>query len=462
MLPRKLVAALALATLTIGVAVGAAIGSVPATVPADGGRDQFLAGTLVPLIARARAAQAAQIAAAAAARSDASATTAGAGAQGTGAAHPRKPPARTPATPTPHAPDASETSPTSSPSESDSSTSPAGAPSSNSGKQKQEPTVPLKPPPITHVWVIMLSGQSFTTALAQRTSDPYLAHELLSKGTLLNGYKPVARSALANDISLLSGQAPNADTEADCPTYAEVQPPAVDAASGLASGVGCVYPKAAQTLADELATGGLTWKAYVEDMDAEAPGATCRHPTPGAADPTQGPGHAYLGFRNPFVYFDSLLEGGACAADDVDLSALPADLAAPAGPPSLSWIVPSACHDGAPTPCSGGAPAGLTSADAFLHRTVPPILASSAYRKGGLVLISFDAAPASARPSQPVGALLISPFVRPGARVAGAYDQLSLLASLERLFGIPRLGHAADATVKQLGDDVYLTTKKAA
>jgi hypothetical protein len=479
---------MAAAMLALGVAVGAAIGPAPAPSLASSAQSRFLASTLIPLIARTSAAKRAA-AAALSTPPSASLTPSGASAHPTPKASHRLPLTRRSPTPTPKPSATSETPEASSPSATEPGSS---TPGKTPSKPKQEPKTPTKPPPITHVWLIVLDQQSFTNVLSQRAAAPYLTKQLLPQGTLLSGYSLVAHSELANDVALLSGQSPNTDTEQNCPTYNEVQPPTIDAASGLASGVGCVYPKATQTLADELTTGGLTWKAYVEGMNEAAPAAgaptaaaspsgapatTCRHPALGAADPSQAPGHAYQGFRNPFVYFDSLLEGGACTADDVDASELATDLTAPSGPPNLSWIVPSACHDGSPTPCSAGAPAGLAGADAFLKQTLPAILKSSAYRSDGLVLITSDAAPAAAasskstagsksasgsNPPKPVGALLLSPYVRANARVPGAYNQLSILASLERLFGIPLLGHAADASVKQFGGDVYLTTKKAA
>jgi phosphatidylinositol-3-phosphatase len=464
-LSRRLIAAMAAAMLALGVALGAAIGPAPGTSQASTAQGRFLASTLLPLIVRAKqsqlaAAQAASAeAAAASATSKAPVTTT----PSTPVKH-RKPQPHIRATPTPAPAPTSETSPTSSSKESGSSGS---SPESSSGKQQQKKTSaetgpPAKLPPITHVWLIVLDHASFSDALAKPATAPYLTKTLIPQGTLLSGYKLLAHSELANDVSLLSGQSPNAATEQNCPTYAEVQPPTVATPSGLASGSGCVYPKAVQTLPDELTTAGLTWKAYVEGLNEGTAVTSCRHPALGAADPTAAPNQAYQGFRNPFVYFDSLTESGACASNDVDLGNLAGELAAPAGPPSLSWIVPSACHDGTPTACAAGAPAGLTAADTFLHTILPAILASDAYRTHGLVVIASDAAPTPSESSKPVGALLISPFTNVGARVASPYNQLSILASLERLFGIPLLGHAADTTVKQLGGGVYSSTKKAA
>ena len=82
---------------------------------------------------------------------------------------------------------------------------------------------------------------------------------------------------------------------------------------------------------------------------------------------------------------------------------------------------------------------------------VPKILASPAYKKDGLLIVTFGQVnPARARrpgrrrrrsaTRSKVGALLVSRFVTPGATDAAAYDPYSLLRSTEDLFGLSHLG----------------------
>ena len=511
---RRVVGVLAAGVLAIGILAGAALGPAPSGSPADAAT--LAQRAISALIAR---------------------TSAG-------------PPASTPSTPTSSTPPP-EGKPTATPSSasgnggkaaskatsnpepSESSSSGVGSsgarpseesPSEGSSKNsKTAPGTPIKLPQVKHVWVIALSGASFSAALADPTADPYLAKQLVPKGTLLSNYKLSESSALSNGIALLSGQSVNLDTEQNCPTYSELQPSTVNTATGLAEGVGCVYPATVKTLADELSAGALTWKAYVQDMEAEAPartapaaatpsspnttagagapagtssgtsaasgtdvqsttststtattpgaapaagGITCRRPELGADDPnhTPAPGDPYLTYRNPFVYFDSLLSEGACASNDVDLAQLQGDLATPADTPSLSWIVPSACNDGSSAPCTTGAPAGLAPADSFLKETVPRILASTAYSKEGLIVIVPDSPPSSptSAASEPVGALLLSPFVHSGARVSEGFNDFSLLKSISLLFGVLPLGHANDPSTVSFGATVYGAGGKAA
>ncbi len=505
---RGMAAGLAAGVLAVGILAGVALGPGPASSPADSAT--LAQHALAALVGRAgsgsQAATSTNTAAATPPPITSEPTPAPAATSNTGSKA-KSAPASSAASGTSESPGEPTTS---------GSSEGSSKPSKGSGEsEKTTPGTPIKLPAIKHVWVIALSGMSFSAALADPTADPYLAKQLVPKGTLLGNYALSSSSALGNGIALLSGQSVNLDTEQNCPTYSELQPPTVNATTGLAEGVGCVYPATVKTLADELAAGALTWKAYVQGMEAGAPagasgtaptagaqsgtttgspsgtsaapsttgttpatstqtqptagGISCRRPELGATDSnhTPFPGDPYLTYRNPFVYFDSLLGEGACASNDVDLSQLQASLATPANTPSLSWIVPSACDDGSSAPCapgSPGSPAGLAPADAFLKEVVPQILATSAYGKEGLIVIVPDSPPASptSAASKPVGALLLSPFVHSGARVAESFNDFSLLKSVSLLFGVLPLGHSGDQSTVSFGATVYRTSGKAA
>ena len=106
---------------------------------------------------------------------------------------------------------------------------------------------------------------------------------------------------------------------------------------------------------------------------------------------------AYVTWRDPFVYFHSLIDNPTCTSRVVGLDQLAPDLKAPTRTPALAYIVPDRCHDGSDEPCAPGAPSGLAAADAFLSKTVPQIESSAAYKAGGLIAITFDQAPAVSR-----------------------------------------------------------------
>jgi hypothetical protein len=372
-------------------------------------------------------------------------------------------------------------------------------------------------PLVKHVFVIMLSDQPYASVFGPSSSAPYLAKTLERRGELLVRYYAVAHDELANEIALVSGQGPTPQTEVNCPTYADVAP-ATPGADGQVLGQGCLYPASTETLAGQLSAKHLTWRAYVEGASAASGsaagesqvGSGCTHPALESADPTvdqtlpaaqttagpaadQAPtayeaaaGTAYATFRNPFLYFHSVIDGSACAADDVGIGQLASDLASAHGAPSLSYIVPSLCDDGNPTPCAPGRPAGLAPAESFLHRVVPQILASKSYKHGGLLVITVDQAPSSgiyadsssccgqpAFPSLPpppklpdggtarpagggqVGALLLSPYVKPGTTSEETFNHFSLLRTIEDLFGLTHLGYAALPKVEAFGASVF-------
>jgi hypothetical protein len=53
-----------------------------------------------------------------------------------------------------------------------------------------------------------------------------------------------------------------------------------------------------------------------------------------------------------------------------------------------------------------------------------------------------------------VGAILISPFIKPGTVVSTAYNHYSSLAGWETLLGVPRLAYAATVP-STFGADVF-------
>jgi phosphatidylinositol-3-phosphatase len=341
-------------------------------------------------------------------------------------------------------------------------------------------------PAIKHVFVIMLSDEPYAATFGPESTAPYLSRTLERRGTLLARYYGVAQGQLANGVALLSGQGPTPATAADCPTYEPVTP-ATDGGEGQVLGDGCVYPASTPTLPGELEVKRLTWRAYVQGQGEGAGSAPpCGHPALGASDPTTAAGSQapYATAANPIVYFQGLAEARSCAGDDVGLSALAADLASAARTPTLSYIAPDRCHDASPGPCPGGGAGGLPAADAFLRDVVPKILTSKAYRQGGLLVITGDAAPStgafadsSACCGQPrfpnlppptglaaslppegggqVGALLLSPFVKARTISQAPFNHFSLLRTIEDLFGLKHLGYAAGAKVGALEPSLF-------
>ncbi len=331
---------------------------------------------------------------------------------------------------------------------------------------------------IRHVFIIVLENESASTTFAAGSPARYLATTLRGQGAYVPNYYGIGHNSNANYIAMISGQAPNAQTQADCQNFTDLLPGTLDA-NGQAQGTGCVYPTAVPTIASQLDTAGFTWRSYNEDMGAapaREPGV-CAHPAINANDNTQSATATdqYATRHNPFVYFHRIIDDTTlCNTHVVGLDALGQDLGSATGVPNYSFITPNLCNDGHDAPCKNGQPGGLVSADQFLQTWVPRITASPAYRQDGLLMVLFDEAagqqPSSCcgeipGPGSPMpgingpgggqtGAVLLSPCIAPGTVTQTAYNHYSMLASVEDSFGLPHIGYAAGPGATPFGPDI--------
>jgi len=383
-------------------------------------------------------------------------------------------------------------------------------------------------PPIKHVFMVVLSGQGYNQTFARTANDPYLAKTLAKAGEVVINYYSVAGSPLANELALVSGQGPNPETAADCPTYDPFIASGFGAQNQLL-GSGCVFASSAQSLADQLTAAGKTWKTYLQtNGNQKTAGTEQCHPRLGSTGSSRAtPSQPYATWRNPFMYFSSLTTTGACPKNDVPLRQLATDLKKTSSTPSFSYIVADACDDGSDAPCAPHARSGIAAADAFLKSVIPQIQHSPAYKADGLIAITFDNAPQTGpfadtssccgNPTYPnmegapppvigpdgttgptgatgptgttgatgttgptgptgatgpaslgggetnptggggqVGLLLLSQYVKPNnPDVTDYFNHYSLLASIEELFALQRLGYAADKQLPVFGAAVY-------
>jgi hypothetical protein len=342
---------------------------------------------------------------------------------------------------------------------------------------------PTALPPIKHVFVIVEENEAASTTFAAGSPAPYLSQTLRSQGAYLSGYYGTGHNSLDNYIAMVSGQAPNALTSGDCPSFVNFASTDGLASNGQMTGAGCVYPSFVPSLMAELDSAGLTWRAYEDSMGASPARepSTCAHPTVGQPDGTEGesasPFDAYATKHDPFVYFHGVIDNAAeCSADVVNISQLSADLASASTTPNYVFITPDLCDDGHDATCANGGPGGLGQADTYLKTIVPEITGSAAYKDNGLLIVTFDESEGDdssccseidgpfdstnslqAGGGGPgggiVGAVLLSPYIKAGTTSALAYNHYSMLATVEDIFGLPRLAEA-DCT-PTFGADVF-------
>lgn len=163
-------------------------------------------------------------------------------------------------------------------------------------------------------------------------------------------------------------------------------------------------------LGAQLTGAGIDWRAYMEGMS----GGCYRSPYP------------YALKHNPFAYY-----GGSCPPQVVPFSQFASDMSG--NVPQFVWITPDMCHDG--HDCS------TATVNAWLGQTVPVILNTSAWQDGGVLFITWDE-------GEDAGNSVLTLVVRPDPlnhRSAVPYNHYSLLATVEDLLGVARLGQAAQA-----------------
>ena len=344
---------------------------------------------------------------------------------------------------------------------------------------------------VRHVWVIELENQGYAQRFGSPSADPYLATTLPRMGALLENYYAIGHSSADNYVAEISGQAPGLATQSDCPVWVPFAGQVIAGPYHQVLGEGCVYPAAVPTLGNQLSAAGRSWAAYLQDMGNDpardhtvstARGPACSHPTTWAIDHTQRAetGDQYAARHDGFTFFLSVTANQAfCDAHILSFRPLPRDLARAAVTPAFSFIEPNLCDDGHDSPCVTGAPGGLAQADVFLAQWVQAIMAAPTYRDGGLIVITFDEGSDAAAccgetsgisPSHPnvplpgktgpgdsrIGAVLLSPLIRPGTVSTVDYNHYSLLRSIEDIFGLPHLGDAAMPQVRSFGhQDVF-------
>lgn len=327
--------------------------------------------------------------------------------------------------------------------------------------------------PVRHVFVIVLENKEFAETFGPgRLFAPYLTSTLPSQGALVPNYFGTGHSSADNYLAMVSGQPPTTASKNDCPDPLTTIPTTADSNGVAQGGGGCVYPDNFKTVADQLVANQLTWKAYAENMPSPC---SLVHDAPGN----------YARKHNAFPFFMSVRDSGQCALNDVPLTNLQADLASPAGPANVNFIYPDECSDGhtdctntLPAPLVGAEGDELAQADTFLKTWVPRITSTAAFKQDGLLAIVFDEGdetlsccgepmtdPDGSSPGGEAGlpgggggqtgAVLVSPFIKPGTISTSSYNHYSLLASIEDAFGLGRLGEANLPATTTFGADVY-------
>jgi len=304
----------------------------------------------------------------------------------------------------------------------------------------------IQPGKIKHVWLIILENKSYDATFTGLNKNTYLWQDLPQQGVLLKNYFGTGHFSLDNYISMVSGQATQPDTQADCPFYDKFsgsidtsgslfgnpnygQMVSAQGANAAAGSNGCVYPASVPTLFNQLDAAHVSWKGYAQDLgnpdesgpahDAGSEYCGAPYATPGetgsTSDPNPGSANGtdqYVPKHFPFPWFESIRNAGDCNSQHIaslfdSSNGLYHDLQSASSTPAFSWISPNNCSDAHDAVChgnnlSGGwadpntpnAPVnytgGLYASDLFLEHIIPEIEESPAFKEGGLIDITFD------------------------------------------------------------------------
>ncbi|GAC1479717.1 MAG: alkaline phosphatase family protein [Acidimicrobiales bacterium] len=302
-------------------------------------------------------------------------------------------------------------------------------------------------PRFSHVVEVFLENEGAASTW-EASSFPGI-QAVKATGAYIPQFYGVGHASLSNYEAAFGGAEPTTQGKADC--------------AGQPYG-SCIFPARVPTIATMLDAAHKTWKVYSEGMTGAPLGHNCLHAVDRKLpDFYQGPfTNGYATRHNPAAWFDSILtKGGSekyCQDHSVDLSTLDHDLQSSATLPTFSFVVPDTCHDGHDTASIGGctadpegpgAPAGVAAIDAWLPGFVQQVTTSPAWDRHSLLIIATDEAATSdasgCRPCHDtsaggrIGAVVISPMIKPGTTSTWNGDHYGVLRTIEASLRLPTL-----------------------
>jgi phospholipase C len=268
------------------------------------------------------------------------------------------------------------------------------------------PTAPSLVPDFAHIAIIIFENKEFDTVINNR-GMPYF-NLLANTFTLLTQHFAVTHPSLPNYLSLIGGDTFGITDDCEF-TDCYINSP---------------------SLPDLIEASGRTWKTYQDRM-----------PDPCFTGNTL----LYARKHNPFIFFDPIrLNEERCKKSIVPLTQMDLDIAS-ANLPNFFFITPDICysaHD-----CD------ISLADGWLKDTIAKVYpALQATNETFLIILTWDEGqgnhsccglPDSA--GGRVATILVSPQVRANFQDATPYTHYSILKTISVAWGLPFLGHAADA-----------------
>lgn len=262
------------------------------------------------------------------------------------------------------------------------------------------PTPGRKSRPLPRVIVLVEENHENNRILGS-SSAPFL-NSLAASGTLLTNYYGVRHPSLPNYLAMIGGD--TFGISSDC--------------------TGCRVD--ASNLVDQLEAAHISWKGYFQGLPAPCSNT--------------GSAGSYAKKHDPFMYFNDIRENPSRCRNVVPIDQFLADVAA-GRLPQFVFVVPDEEHD----MHSGSVRAG----DSWVRTMYARLAASPAWREDTRLVVTFDEGESDASccgglaAGGHIATIVVGPRVRAGVQDGTAYSHYSLLASVETLFGLSRLGYAA-------------------
>jgi len=195
-------------------------------------------------------------------------------------------------------------------------------------------------PTFSHVFVVVEENTNYSSVIGN-SSMPYL-NSLASKYGLATQYYANTHPSIGNYFMMTTGQI-------------------------ITNNDGFTGTVTADNVVRHLLAAGKTWKAYEESL-----------PSVGYLGPNTG---NYVRRHCPLSFFSDVVNSSVQRRNLVPFSQFATDLANNTLP-QYSFITPNICNDA--HNCS------LTTADNWLKNRIGPLIASSTFKNGGLLIILFD------------------------------------------------------------------------
>lgn len=246
-----------------------------------------------------------------------------------------------------------------------------------------------------HVWLILMENRADTSIIGSRNA-PYLNGLIGQFGTAAS-YRALVHGSQPNYIALFSG-----------------------ALHGVKGNE--IVSIHASNIADQVESAGKTWKVYAQNVP---PNCYAGETATGGPD---GPG-TYARKHEPAISFSDITDSPSRCANIADFTSFAPTAA------DFEFIVPnleSDMHNGT-----------TREGDDFLRSFVPRILATSAWKSGSPLFITWDEGKQTGE--NKVLTLVIANTVPAGYRSIVPHTHYSLLRTIEELLGLPCLAQSCNA-----------------